>query len=111
MSHPLKRNALFAADVQRQFSWYWDEAGAQVAWRFEAAVEDTLRFLLQHSGSGRERRFREPELNGLRSYRVVPPFNQHLLFYRLADRTLEAWRLMHGARDLPRRLLEPPGAE
>jgi len=111
MSHSLKRNTLFTADVQRQFSWCWDEAGEEVAWRFERAVEDTLRFLSQHSESGRQRRFHEPELNQLRSYRVIPPFNKHLLFFRLAAGTLEAWRLMHGARDLPRRLLDSSGTE
>jgi hypothetical protein len=36
-------------------------------------------------------------------------FNR-LVFYRLTETELIAERLMHGARDLPRRLVEPPGA-
>ncbi len=46
-------------------------------------------------------------LRELRSFRVNPPFGRFLLFYRVTNDTLEAWRLMHGARDLPRRLVEP----
>jgi toxin ParE1/3/4 len=47
----------------------------------------------------------------LHSFRVEPPFNVHLIFYRVVDDALFAERLMHGARDLPRRLLEPPGLD
>jgi len=32
-----------------------------------------------------------------------------LIFYRHDGERLFAERLMHGARDLPRRLVEPPG--
>jgi hypothetical protein len=58
---------------------------------------------------GRRRRFRNPMLQGLWSFPVASPFHKFLVFYRVTNDTLEAWRLMHGARDLPRRLFEVPG--
>lgn len=111
MSQRFRRNPFFTADVQKEFAWYWDEAGEEVAWRFEAAVERTLLAIAQQPGLGRERRFRNPVLRGLRSFRVEPPFTELLIFYRLEGDTIEAWRLMHGARDLPRRLAKPPTTE
>jgi toxin ParE1/3/4 len=111
MSHSFRRTPLFTADVQREFAWYWDEAGEEVAWRFEAAVERTLLAIARQPDLGRERHFRNPALRALRSFRVEPPFKKLLIFYRLEDNCIEAWRLMHGARDLPRRLAEPPATE
>ena len=111
MSRSLRRNPFFTSDVQKEFAWYWDEAGEEVAWRFEAAVEKTLLAIARQPGLGRERRFRHPALRGLRSFRVGLPFKRLLIFYRVEGDCVEAWRLMHGARDLPRRLAEPPAME
>ncbi|HYV28965.1 MAG TPA: type II toxin-antitoxin system RelE/ParE family toxin [Candidatus Eisenbacteria bacterium] len=106
----MTRNRFFTADVQREFAWYWDEAGENVAWRFEAAVERTLLAIARQPGLGRERRFRHPTLRSLRSFGVEPPFKKLLIFYRIENDCVEVWRLMHGARDLPGRLLEAPGS-
>jgi len=107
MSQPVEKSQLFESDVTSQFGWYVDDAGEQVAWRFLAAVELTLAKLGKQPGMGSLRRFRNPLLQGLRSFRVEPPFDKLLVFYRSTEQTLQAWRLMHGARDLPRRLVEP----
>lgn len=104
----LRRNPSFTADVLRQFGWYWDEAGENVVWRFEARVEETLLAIVRQPNLGRPRRFRSPQLQGLRSILIGRPFNQLVLFYRVGADGVEAWRLMHGARDLPRRLVESP---
>jgi toxin ParE1/3/4 len=111
MSGPLRRSPFFTADVQEQFAWYWDEAGEDVAWHFEVAVERTLLAIARQPGVGRERHFHHPALQSLRSFRVETPFTKLLIFYRLQDDCIEVWRLMHGARDLPRRLLDPPDSE
>ena len=42
---------------------------------------------------------------------VRKPFDKHLIFYRVCGDTLDIVRIVHGRRDLPRRLLDPPGAE
>jgi plasmid stabilization system protein ParE len=41
---------------------------------------------------------------------VQNPYHRHLIFYRFDDKKLFAERILHGARDLPRRLLQPPHA-
>ena len=51
--------------------------------------------------------------HGPRSGRPACPTHfrcERLVFYRLTETELIAERLMHGARDLPRRQVEPPGA-
>jgi toxin ParE1/3/4 len=107
MSLPVEKSQLFESDVTSQFGRYVNEAGEQVAWRFLAAVELTLAKLGKQPDMGSLRRFRNPLLHGLRSFRVEPPFDKLLIFYRSTELALQAWRLMHGARDLPRRLVEP----
>jgi len=37
---------------------------------------------------------------------VTRQFGWYVDFYRSTEQALQAWRLMHGARDLPRRLIE-----
>ncbi|HEX5218211.1 MAG TPA: type II toxin-antitoxin system RelE/ParE family toxin [Verrucomicrobiae bacterium] len=111
MKLPLHRAGDFNADFDQQFRWYLKQAGEELAERFLEAVLITLRSLAKQPDLGRSRKFRHPSLRNLRSFRVNPPFDKILIFYRVRNDTLEAWRLMHGARDLPRRLVEPPGAE
>ncbi len=110
MSLRLQRADAFSRDFECQVRWYVRQAGEPVARRFFQALEATLQFLCLNPGAGRPRRFRHPLLKGLRSFRVNPPFNRHLIFYRHDAATLYAERLVHGARDLPRRLIERPGA-
>jgi toxin ParE1/3/4 len=107
----LHRSADFNADFDQQYRWYLGEAGEEVAERFLTGVLTTLRSLTEFPDLGRRRKFRHPALRDLRSFRVNPPFDKILIFYRITNDTLEVWRLMHGARDLPRRLIESPGAE
>ena len=71
-------------------------------------LEPTLAKLIQLPDWGRLRFAEDPELTGMRSCTVIKPFDKQLLFYRVAGDTLIAERTMHGARDLPRRLKEPP---
>jgi hypothetical protein len=41
---------------------------------------------------------------------VFRPFQKHVLLYEVKDGSVIMRRAMHGHRDLPRRLTEPPGA-
>lgn len=111
MNQALHRSPFFNEDFDRQYRWYLDEAGEEVAERYYNAVLGTLRELTRQPGLGRKRRFRHSDLQSLRSFRVEPPFNVHIIFYRADDRVVTAERVMHGARDLPRRLTEPPGLD
>ena len=107
MNLTVEKSPLFDSDVTGQFGWYLDEAGAELAWRFFSAVDATITKLARQPDIGRVRRFQNPALQGLRSFRVEPPFDRLLIFYRVTEDKLQLWRLMHGARDLPRRLVEP----
>ncbi len=108
MSLALRQSDFFLVDLQGQVDWYRDYAGAEIAGRYVDAVEATLRELVQTPGLGRPRFQSWPELAGIRSWRVQRPFHRHLIFYRYDDRTLLVERVIHGARDLPRRLRQPP---
>lgn len=111
MSLAIQRSSFFIADFEVQFAWYFEKAGAAVAWRFQSALDRSLRQLSSRPDLGRSRHFRSATLGGLRSYRVEPPFKKLLIFYRVEGDYLHLVRLMHGTRDLTRRLTEPPGTE
>ena len=108
MKRSLHRADEFNADFDRQYRWYLEQAGEELAGRFLAAVEAALRLLLAQPDLGRRRKFRHPALAGICSFRAEPPFQKILIFYRHTATELSAERLMHGARDLPRRLVESP---
>jgi toxin ParE1/3/4 len=110
MSLAVQKADSFKADYERQFGWYVEKAGDALAWRFQAALDATLLRLARQPDLGRLRRFRHPNLQGLRSSPVAHPFNRLLIFYRIRGEALQAWRLIHGSRDLPRRLVESPEA-
>lgn len=96
------------ADLTHQYRWYPDNAGTEVAERFLVSFDGTVARLATNPQLGHQRRFRAPELAGIRSLPVGGSFGVHLVFYRVGERELSIERVMHGARDLPRRLLEAP---
>ena len=110
MSLTLHRSEEFNVDFDVQYRWYLREAGETVAEGYMSAVLATVQALSQAPGVGRLRRFRHQALRDLRSLRVSRPFDRHVLFYRYTESDLFIERVMHGMRDLPRRLLEPPEA-
>jgi plasmid stabilization system protein ParE len=95
-------------DLTNQYRWYVENANLEVADRVLAEFDAVARKLGRHPEFGRARRFRSPELAGIRSLPVGGRFGVHLVFYRKAADVLRVERVMHGARDLPRRLLERP---
>jgi len=96
------------ADLTHQYRWYLDNASVEVAERFLAAFDATMERLLQMPTLGRQRRFRAVELRGVRSLQIEGRYRAHLIFYRITGKVVSVERVMHGARDLGRRLLEPP---
>jgi toxin ParE1/3/4 len=106
----LHRSEDFNRDFDLQYQWFLENADQTVAGRYLDAVLATLRLLAAQAGLGRIRKFRHPTLHGIRSFRLASPFEAHLLFYRHNSTGLFAERLMHGARNLPKRLTEPPGS-
>jgi len=111
VSLELKRSDYFWTDLCNQVDWYRDRGSPQAAQRFVDAVEATLDQLREMPELGRVRFADWPELAGMYSRRVQRPFQRLLIFYRFDGHRLFAERLIHGRRDLPRRLLEPPASE
>lgn len=100
----------FLADVERQYEWYLANGGGEVADRYLAAVEATSLLLARHPQLGPRGGFSHPRLRDWRFFLVYRPFNRHVLFYELVGSDVVLRRTMHGHRDLPRRLLQPPGS-
>lgn len=95
-------------DLSHQYRWFLDNAGMDVAERYLAAFDASIAQLGSHPALGKACRFRAPELVGMRWWSVAAPFSAHLVFFRIMGDELSVERVMHGARDLPRRLAEPP---
>jgi toxin ParE1/3/4 len=96
----------FRRDVIDQYCWYAEQQDEELAQRFRAAVTATLLLIREEPKIGPLCLIAAKSLNGMRYFRVEPPFDKLLLFYRLTDSSLQAVRLLHGMRDLPRRLRE-----
>jgi toxin ParE1/3/4 len=108
MSLLIRQSEFFWEDFVRQVDWYREHAAPEVAEHYVDAVEATLQELANAPGIGRPRFKAWPELEGIRSWRVQSPYHRHLIFYRSDQRFLFVERMLHGARDLPRRLLNSP---
>ena len=104
----LEQSEYFISDAEQQFRWYFEQAGSDVAHRYRLALQATITQLLHTPEMGRPRFRDDPQMAGLRSVLLIRPFQKQLLFYRITDAALVMERTIHGARDLPRRLKEPP---
>ena len=94
-------------DMTLQYRWYLENADQDVAERYLLAVHETIQTLAGQPDLGRPRHFTAPELAHIRGIQVRQPFGRHLLFYWDGS-TLRIERVIHGSRDLPRRLREEP---
>ncbi len=99
------------ADIALQADHYAQRENVALAQRFTDAVITAVRLLASHPWIGKETNYAHQKLAGIRLFLVQKPFDKHLIFYRVCGDTLDIVRIVHGARDLPRRLLDPPGAE
>jgi plasmid stabilization system protein ParE len=93
-------------DLADQSRWYFDNAGVEIADRYLGAFDATVKLIAAQPDIGRARRFRDSRLKGLRSFAIQGAFRVHLIFYRVEGDAMLVFRVMHGMRDLPRRLAE-----
>ncbi len=103
-----RKSGDFIADMERQFEWYAVNANWEIAERYLAAVEAVCQLLARHPQLGSRAGFSHPSLRDWRFIVVFRPFQKHILFYELDGDDVLLRRAMHGHRDLPRRLVEPP---
>lgn len=105
----VRRTAEFLADVELQYEWYAERAGWDVADRYLSAVEATCTLLGTQPLLGPKAGLADPRLAEWRFLVALRPFHRHVLFYEVGTDAVLLRRAMDGSRDLPRRLLEPPG--
>ena len=101
----------FIADAELQYQWYAERAGWAVADRYLAALASTCALIERQPLLGPVAALTHPRLAAWRFFVVVRPFHRHVLFYELVDAEVIMRRVLHGHRNLPKRLLEPPGSE
>jgi plasmid stabilization system protein ParE len=107
----VRKTADFIADAELQYQWYAENAGWEVADRYLAAIAATSALIEREPMLGPAARLTDPRLATWRFFVVLRPFHRHILFYVLIEGDVVLRRALHGHRHLPRRLLEPPGAE
>ena len=100
-----------ATDIRLQNLWYAQNAGKEVAQRYVDAFDDCRRHLEMNPSIGSACKFRHRRLSGLRKLSFSGRFHVHLAFYRIEGGVIDIVRVMHGNRDLARRLAQPPGTE
>ncbi len=108
MKHSVSLSGRAEADLTNQYRWYLDNATVDVAERFLKTFDARTDLWAEFPEIGQARRFRAPELQGVRSLSVGGRFADHLVFYRATGRSESIERVMHGSRDLESRLLEAP---
>ncbi|MGY8653943.1 MAG: type II toxin-antitoxin system RelE/ParE family toxin [Verrucomicrobiia bacterium] len=95
-------------DLTNQYRWYVTNAGVSIAEHYPASVDRTINRLAATPTLGRKRQFRASELIGIRSKTVDRPFSAYLIFYRFDPDQMNIERILHGARELGKRLTEEP---
>ena len=101
----------FIADTELQYEWYAKRAGWDVADRYLAAIASTCAVIEGRPFVGPTARLNHSRLVGWRFFVVVRPFQQHVVFYEILEEEVIMQRVLNGRRNLPERLLDPPGSE
>lgn len=86
-------------DIEAASLFYLLEGSEAVSERFERSVKESLAWILENPSCGAPRRSFSPRLDGLRMW-PVRGFENHLVFYRETEETVEVVRVLHGARDI-----------
>lgn len=92
-------------DIDKAIDHYSTVATATVVLSFIDALEETFRQMAEHPASGSPRYADELALPRLRSL-VVKGF-PYVVFYVEREADIDAWRVLHAARDIPAWLRDP----
>jgi plasmid stabilization system protein ParE len=90
-----------ALSVLEQSDYYRQQVDGLLAARWESAIDEAVRSLLQWPERGTPCRFHSETLTGLR-WILVPGFPKHMIFYRhlRAERAVLIVQVLHGARNI-----------
>ena len=103
-ARPIVLRDLADRDIEAAVDHYTQEADADVATGFVEELQDGLRAIAEHPGTGSPRYAHELDLPGLRSRKV--PRYPYLIFYVEQDDHVDVWRVLHAQRDIPAWLQE-----
>ncbi len=97
----LRVSEVAALAIIEQADYYRQAAENSLAERWESAVDQGVRSLMNMPERGALCQFRRPALAGLR-WVFVPGFPKHMVFYRYSsqDEVLLIVHVLYGARDL-----------
>ena len=93
-------------DIEEAVVHYLTEGSSTVAATFVDALQDGLRFISEQPRAGSPRYAHELEVPGLRCWSLGQ--FPHLIFYVERETEVDVWRVLHGARDVPAGVREPP---
>jgi toxin ParE1/3/4 len=99
MAKPVVPRELANRDVEEAIEHYLSEAGEHVALSFVEALEHAYRHISRHPASGSSRCALDLRLPGMRAW----PLGRfpHVVFYMVAKGSIDVWRVLHAARDIP----------
>src|SRR5947208_2058919 len=86
------------ADLVDYYVYLAQEAGLEVADRFLTVAEDSFAKLMLHPALGVPLQLRNPELIGMRKWRIAG-FESALIFYLIRNDGVSIVRVLHAARD------------
>jgi toxin ParE1/3/4 len=102
---PVVPRALANQDAEDALAYYLGEDAASAALGFVDALEQAFTHIGRHPATGSPRYAHALNLPGLRSW----PLSRfpYLVFYVEHTDHIDAWRVLHGARDVPAWMQEP----
>jgi toxin ParE1/3/4 len=99
MTQPVTQRSRARLDLLKQFVYFGEQAGEELAERYFAAVDKTCHQLVKHPQIGTLYNSGIARLDGLRRFPVIG-FDSYLVFYRAHDNGIDVIRILHGARDI-----------
>ena len=105
---PIEKSDYFLQDFDAAFEWYAVQAGEKIALRYVPGSRIHASACLGMPGHRPQVQVQASLIAGIALLSGSAPFGKYLLFYRHDEKALHAERMMHGSRDLPRRLRESP---
>lgn len=104
MKHkPLILRAQAEKDIQQAIKYFVSEGAEQAALAFVDALESTFKQIGRQPSIGSPRYALELDLPGLRFWQVKR--FPYLVFYCEGANHIDVWRVLHGQRDIPARML------
>lgn len=93
-------------DVDEILAHYLREGEERAGLRFIGALEAAYKRIARHPAAGLPRYGHELDIPGLRAWPLKR--HPHLVFYVEREDHIDLWRVLHGQRDIPSWLREPP---